>query len=327
MRIIITEEQKKKLFIPRRISSGDSRYDEHNNSQPIKDGKRINQYTPDGLKIGYWEKYYSGGELWYKGLFVNGDRDGYWEEYWYNGKLRSKGNYVNGLEDGYWEEYHDNGELLSKGKYVNGVMDGYWEEYYDNGKLRSKGNYVNGKFIKDKSMNEVSINKKPVLGVGAFHNVYDLYGKDRVIKVPRGNVGLDELKSGGDGAWFNIFKSNPKFFPMVYKVTNKYVILEKLDVNRVKSDLKLIEDDIYVYFSDLIDDGYQITNILYGLLFSSDKKDRKMLKTVIDISSNKVILRKYLDLLKNVGKIIKNPDINDGNFGYDRSGNLKMLDI
>jgi antitoxin component YwqK of YwqJK toxin-antitoxin module/GH24 family phage-related lysozyme (muramidase) len=169
MKIIITEEQKKKLFIPRKLSSGNSRYNEWNNSQPIKDGERINQYTYDGLKTGYWEHYWDNGQLFTKGSYVNGRKDGYWEifydngeldskgkyvngeiegywdDYWDNGQLHFKGNHIEGKRDGYWEIYNKNGVLEYKGNYVNDNEDGYWEEYYGNGKLESKGNYVNGR--------------------------------------------------------------------------------------------------------------------------------------------------------------------------------------
>ena len=50
---------KKKLFIPRRLSGENSRYLEWNKDQPIVDGERINQYTHDGIKIGYWEELVS----------------------------------------------------------------------------------------------------------------------------------------------------------------------------------------------------------------------------------------------------------------------------
>jgi antitoxin component YwqK of YwqJK toxin-antitoxin module len=76
----------------------------------------------------------------------NNLKTGYWEEYYSNGNLDSKGNYINSSRDGYWEWYHANGNLWMKGKFVNGNRDGYWEFYWENGKLWQKGNYINGKF-------------------------------------------------------------------------------------------------------------------------------------------------------------------------------------
>jgi uncharacterized protein len=151
----ITEN--KKLFIPRKLSNNDSRYSEHNNAQPIKDGIRINQYDIDGNKQGYWESYYSNGKLNYKGSYVNGEREGYWGVYYENGELYSKGNYMNGKRDDIWEYYHSNGKLISKGNYVNDKADGIWEYYNPNGELVSKSSYINGKLIKELSLTE---NKK-----------------------------------------------------------------------------------------------------------------------------------------------------------------------
>jgi antitoxin component YwqK of YwqJK toxin-antitoxin module len=83
--IVEDEEQKKKLFIPRRLSGENSRFIQWNNDQPIKDGERINQYTHDGKKEGYWESYYSNGQLDSKGSYINGESDGNWEKYFDNG--------------------------------------------------------------------------------------------------------------------------------------------------------------------------------------------------------------------------------------------------
>ena len=122
MRIIITEEQKKKLFIPRKLSDDDSRYSEWNKNQPIKDGIRINQYDSEGREQGYWEHYHD------------------------NGKLYSKGKYKNGLMNGYWE-YYDNGDLWITGDYKNNKEDGVWDDY-ENNTLKNKFLYDKGNLVK-----------------------------------------------------------------------------------------------------------------------------------------------------------------------------------
>ena len=167
MRIIITEEQKKKLFIPRKLSDEDSRYTEWNNSQPVIDGIKINQYDIDGRKTGYWE---TDNE---RGVYKNGIEDGPWKTYHENGQLQRNGSYINGKRDGYWETYHENGNLEFKGTYLDGMLngdcefywyegnlagkgsykddkkDGIWEEYFHDGEFWYKGEYKNGKYIKD----------------------------------------------------------------------------------------------------------------------------------------------------------------------------------
>jgi antitoxin component YwqK of YwqJK toxin-antitoxin module len=160
MKIIITEEQKKKLFIPiteseeskkgklfipRRLSGENSRFIQWNKEQPIVDGVQINQYTHDGKKTGIWEEYFPNGQLSSKGLYENNKKTGVWESYHYNGQLESKGLYKDGNRDGIWESYHDNGKLDMRGSFKDDKKDGIWEKYWDNGQLWSKGSYENDK--------------------------------------------------------------------------------------------------------------------------------------------------------------------------------------
>jgi len=44
----------------------------------------MNQFNDKGLKEGYWEDYYSNGNLSYKGNYNNDECVGYWEWYDYD---------------------------------------------------------------------------------------------------------------------------------------------------------------------------------------------------------------------------------------------------
>ena len=72
----------------------------------------------------------------------NNQPHGYWETYWSNGNLDYKGNYVDGKKHGYWEEYYSNGNLGYKGNYVDGKKHGYWEVYYYHGDLEEINFYI-----------------------------------------------------------------------------------------------------------------------------------------------------------------------------------------
>ena len=65
--------------------------------------KNKSPYNDKGQPHGYWEQYYSNGQLSYRGKFINGKKEGYWEDYWRNGELHFRGNYVNDERKGYWE--------------------------------------------------------------------------------------------------------------------------------------------------------------------------------------------------------------------------------
>ncbi len=56
--------------------------------------KNITPRNDKGEAHGYWEEYFSNGQLSYKGNYVNGNRHGYWERYWDNGQLDSKIYYI-----------------------------------------------------------------------------------------------------------------------------------------------------------------------------------------------------------------------------------------
>ena len=152
MKIIITEEQKKKLFIPRNL---DKRYSDWNKNQPILtiDGvhKRINQYDSEGRKQGYWVVY-EFDEISTKGNYVNGKMEGIWEFY-DNGELWRKGSYKNDEQDGIWG-FYDNGELWKKGSYLNGLMDGVWEWYNDDETISVRLLFKDGKKIKNLPLTE-----------------------------------------------------------------------------------------------------------------------------------------------------------------------------
>jgi antitoxin component YwqK of YwqJK toxin-antitoxin module len=163
MKIIITEEQKKKLFIPRRLSGEDSRWVQWNKDQPIVDGVQINQYTHDGLKTGMWEEHY--------------DDDG---------NLWARGSYVDGMRDGNWEYYYDdgNGELRSVGSYKNDMKSGVWEYYGKDGKLQVKTLYSNGNLIKKIPLTESETPKKKLFvprRLSGENSRYPQWNKDQPI--------------------------------------------------------------------------------------------------------------------------------------------------
>jgi len=54
-----------------------------------------------------------------------GQAHGYWEQYWSNGQLFFKANYVNDKQHGYWEVYHESGTLWYKCYYDMGKRVDY----------------------------------------------------------------------------------------------------------------------------------------------------------------------------------------------------------
>jgi hypothetical protein len=189
---------------------------------------------------------------------------------------------------------------------------------------------------------------------GAEHEVYPVkHDPSKVFKVgDKDNV----LK------WTKLFKDHPEIFPVIYKVsplrqkinTNftsalakiddpYYVELEKLDDKKAREEYENLKSEIYK--SDV--------HTLYGSKFERD--DIYLDDVFRDCMKNEIFLKKVENLLKDepyyqlflkwssflvkVNKIVaplkQAPgatgtmiDIHSGkNFGYDKSGHLKCLDI
>jgi hypothetical protein len=50
--------------------------------KPLTNKQVINQYDDNNLPHGYYEEYFSNGQIFYKGNWINGRQTGYWE--WYH---------------------------------------------------------------------------------------------------------------------------------------------------------------------------------------------------------------------------------------------------
>lgn len=90
-----------------------------------------NQCNEQGNPEGLWERYFSNGQLDYRGLYINGKKDGLWERYYKNGQLDNKGFYKNEIRIGYSESYYSTGELCCKGLFNNDSKSiGFWKEAF-----------------------------------------------------------------------------------------------------------------------------------------------------------------------------------------------------
>ena len=184
---------KKKLFIPRKLSGEGSRWEQWNKEQPIVDGRRINQYDSDGIKQGYWEYYHNNGKLLSKGSYINDKRDGYWESYWDTGEVGAKGSLINGKKDGIWEWYWNTGEIMSKELYANDIL------VKDIPLNESKKLFIPRKLSDDDSRYSEWNNSQPIKD-GKRINQYDSEGRKQGVWEERDDDDDDEI---GQGLYLN----------------------------------------------------------------------------------------------------------------------------
>lgn len=177
--------------------------------------------------------------------------------------------------------------------------------------------------ITENQLSEVVSKGKSEVGSGLFHKVFpsEKY-PDKVFKVGPLKV-VDN--------WVDIFNSHPDLFPKIYFVKRyrfhdvpyKYVLMERLDVRRFETFWDVL-DKVSVKVSKR-----PIQYILSSILFNESGPTINLIKKYLDENipeySNDFI---YLtELFDKIFEINKRADLHKLQFGYDKSGKIKCLDI
>lgn len=171
-------------------------------------------------------------------------------------------------------------------------------------------------------LKELKTYPKKSIGGGEHGDAY-LVGKDKIVKKSNKLNGFtpNEIEN------YNLFNQHPDLFPHIYKLTNNYVIMDKID-----SPGKILMD---VYnFLDSIDiwrDEDFITNIYDSLRFNDFKIFNQILQKAKELNRIDVYntLKKCLDFCIKLNKIVKNKfiDIQISNIGVDNEGKIKIFDL
>lgn len=212
---------------------------------------------------------------------------------------------------------------------------------------------------------QVNLNNK--IGDGANGEVFDI-GLNRVLKITQTNIteqqilinknidGICKVYSVGEivvpkrfiiqqGRRYFIESDKSAFGGGSYSpnISLYYIIMEKLDANKAKSDLDFYIDGILDSFLDNHVE-YVITtynnhraSVLY--ILNKLRNNDDFLTELIEYANNSyfskqseinkfyLLLSELLKIFKNVSEYFNWVDIHTGQFGYDKKGNLKAFDI
>ena len=173
--------------------------------------------------------------------------------------------------------------------------------------------------------------KDPFSDEGTQHMIYDSKKNPNIVFKIGHPYFVDK--------WLDIFKKFPKYFPKIYRVgvlmdrnEYKYVEMEKMDTKRVKDEWRLMTQS----FWDIgLLDEYNVEDV--GIIFRNcivdEEYDRNVMNSIggIDKGVYKLFVKwlNFLHLLNSLIEPLKGNmlDIHDGNFGYDKKGNIKCFDI
>jgi hypothetical protein len=194
-------------------------------------------------------------------------------------------------------------------------------------------------------LNELNIQKKPQLGSGnnVEGEVYDfIKSPDKIVKK------YTQVNSEFKYAQYNLMKQYPQFFVKIYKMTDKYIVMEKVKVpidhlkelqDFIKKEVDLpwvrgkegIENRLFNSYSSDVVNG-----IYLELKENQNSVFKKILEKVKEYKESKkylynLLIRLYnflLNLKKSIPSIDKYwLDIHHENIGEDKQGNFKLFDI
>jgi hypothetical protein len=198
-------------------------------------------------------------------------------------------------------------------------------------------------------VDEIATKEKELVGKGAFHNVYPSNKNPNMVY----KIGFDEDVNG----WVDLFKSRPDIFPKVYgtghvniklkkQVTNfswrtgefkpitynpgdtvkvKYVGVERLNTEKAKQHWNSLANVVSVM------SGKSLQTYLTSLGMDEEMEEEflsigeRIKETGNDFIYN--IFVEFYNLIQSVYELKPVADVHVGNYGYDKDGNLKCLDI
>ena len=180
-------------------------------------------------------------------------------------------------------------------------------------------------------VDEIRTKEKDRYGMGMSHKVYpSMKDPDMLYKIGSESV-VNE--------WVDLFKSRPDLFPKVYKIGDirvprknfrgdiigyidkKYVAIERLDDKRADLEWGMIDDffmskdmDSFLSYIRKWDESGRILGDMADLIF-------KQKPELFDIYI------RFLTLIMGLQGMKEILDLHAEQFGYDKDGNLKCLDI
>ena len=168
-------------------------------------------------------------------------------------------------------------------------------------------------------LKELSTTKKDILGQGLEHNVYPSKDPNKVIKVGETKY----VKK-----WVEEFKSRPDLFPIIYKTgldkedpNVMYVVMERLDTEQFEVDFDVLDSILEDGILDIIKRSERNEDYFNKTVAQIKQQDDEIADFFIKLYNNVVETKQFRSGLFSVY------DFHRGQFGYDKKGNIKCLDL
>jgi hypothetical protein len=168
-------------------------------------------------------------------------------------------------------------------------------------------------------LNELNTRQKELLGKGLEHTVYPSNDPNKVYK-------LGETKFVNE--WVPIFKSHPDLFPIIYKTgiykgdkDITWVEMERLDTEQFEVDFDVLDSIINNSILSTIKRAERDKDYFDKLVAKIRQQDDEIADFYIKLYNNVVQTKRFKSGWFDIY------DFHGGQFGYDKKGNIKMLDF
>ena len=174
---------------------------------------------------------------------------------------------------------------------------------------------------------ELNTQKKPLYNFGVEHRIF-ASSKDPNILYKVGDK-YTIVRS------IDVFKQDPTSFPIIYRggKTKRdgeeffYIAVEKLDAPKAKAEYGILLDILVKH--KVVENWLQFSDLLENMTKSN--RSYVVLSEIFEKENQIDMFNRWYTLLGKINPIIKKikgwTDYNRSNFGYDKNGNLKCLDI
>lgn len=194
-------------------------------------------------------------------------------------------------------------------------------------------------------VSELDIKQKDRLGSGLYHDVFPFQKfQDKVIKTPRGEVtfnrdgSYDLHKDKFNTAEMQLFAKHPNLFTKVYVIKPNYAVLERLNtadfvnecqrVSQKLFDLEQRTGLISKVLGHSVNDPSDIDAVTFTSRLVYLKHDSpKVIQVLKRITSGTIWTKIYDFVNKARASLNRIVDFHDGNLGYNKQGELRLLDV
>jgi hypothetical protein len=175
---------------------------------------------------------------------------------------------------------------------------------------------------------ELDIRQKIKIGSGTYKDVYDLETYPGFVAKKFSILDNEVVYDVQEEE--EISKKYPELFTQIKKVDYKrgYMVQEKVNATQFENDIDVLKKEIVLAAPSF--KPIDIVSYLFRHLRDNNKEAIKAIKDILKDNNNKKFYNKlitYLSKLSKVKRERQGVDVHRENFGYDKQGNIKMLDI